>query len=81
MSAGRVTNEQVRSFWEANPVAAAAIRAEPGSAAYFASFDTLREVARHADVQRAVGFVRKYVDRGSLHEATNAVGEHALTGA
>ena len=43
MPAVRVSNEQVRSFWEKNPVAAAAIPAEPGSAAFFAQFDALRE--------------------------------------
>lgn len=43
MSGTRVTNEQVRSFWERNPVAAAAIPAEPGSAAFFKDFDALRE--------------------------------------
>lgn len=43
MPADRVTNEQVRSFWERNPVAAAAIPAEPGTAAFFAQFDALRE--------------------------------------
>jgi SAM-dependent methyltransferase len=43
MSGGRVTNEQVRRFWEKNPVAAAAIPAEPGSAEFFARFDALRE--------------------------------------
>lgn len=43
MPAARVSNEQVRLFWEKNPVAAAAIPAEPGSAAFFAQFDALRE--------------------------------------
>lgn len=43
MPARHVSNEQVRSFWEANPVAAAGIAAEPGSAAFFAQFDALRE--------------------------------------
>jgi SAM-dependent methyltransferase len=43
MSATHVSNEEVRSFWEKNPVAAAGIAAEPGSAAFFARFDALRE--------------------------------------
>jgi SAM-dependent methyltransferase len=34
---------KVRSFWEHNPVAAAAIPAELGTAEYFRSFDALRE--------------------------------------
>jgi SAM-dependent methyltransferase len=38
-----VTNQAVREFWERNPVAAAAIGAEPGTAAFFAEFDRLRE--------------------------------------
>ena len=43
MPAAKVSNEQVRSFWEKNPVAAAAVAAEPGSAAFFTQFDALRE--------------------------------------
>jgi SAM-dependent methyltransferase len=43
MPATHVSNEQVRSFWEKNPVAASGIVAEPGSAAFFARFDALRE--------------------------------------
>ena len=38
-----VTNEAVRAFWEHHPVAAAAIAARPGTAAFFAEFDRLRE--------------------------------------
>ncbi len=38
-----VTNAAVRDFWERHPVAAEAIPAEPGSAAFFAAFDRLRE--------------------------------------
>lgn len=38
-----VSNQTVREFWEHNPVAASAIAAEPGSAAFFAEFDRLRE--------------------------------------
>jgi SAM-dependent methyltransferase len=38
-----VTNEQARSFWERHPVGAEAVAAEPGSAAFFAAFDALRE--------------------------------------
>ena len=41
--AAMVTNAEVRAFWEAHPVAAEAIVAEPGSAAFFAAFDQLRE--------------------------------------
>ena len=41
--AASVTNDAVRAFWEAHPVAAEAIAAEPGSAAFFAAFDRLRE--------------------------------------
>lgn len=41
--AAAVSNAEVRDFWEAHPVAAAAIAAEPGSAAFFAAFDRLRE--------------------------------------
>ncbi|MBR1214312.1 class I SAM-dependent methyltransferase [Bradyrhizobium sp. JYMT SZCCT0180] len=35
--------ERVRAFWEQNPVAASAIPAELGTAAYFSGFDALRE--------------------------------------
>lgn len=41
--ARRVSNAEVGAFWEANPVAAEAIAAAPGSAAFFAEFDRLRE--------------------------------------
>lgn len=34
---------RVKAFWEGNPVAAAAIPAEPGTAEYFRAFDELRE--------------------------------------
>src|SRR5262245_51807964 len=34
---------RVRAFWDDNPVAAAAIRADLGTTEYFAAFDTLRE--------------------------------------
>ncbi|MBM3484979.1 MAG: class I SAM-dependent methyltransferase [Alphaproteobacteria bacterium] len=43
LSNPKVTNDDVRRFWEANPVAAAAIQERPGSAAFFAAFDRLRE--------------------------------------
>lgn len=39
----KVSNAEVRDFWEKNPVAAAAISAEPGSRAFFEAFDALRE--------------------------------------
>jgi hypothetical protein len=42
-AAAAVTNEQARSFWERHPVGAEAVDAEPGSAAFFAAFDALRE--------------------------------------
>ncbi len=35
MPARRVSNAEVRHFWERNPVVAAAIPAEPGSRAFF----------------------------------------------
>ena len=38
-----VSNEEVRDFWEHNPVAAAGIAATPGSAEFFAAFDAIRE--------------------------------------
>jgi SAM-dependent methyltransferase len=43
VTARKVSNEEVRAFWEQSPVAATAIAAEPGSAAFFAVFDRLRE--------------------------------------
>jgi SAM-dependent methyltransferase len=39
----RVSNAQVKAFWEMNPVAAAAIDAERGSEQFFRAFDVLRE--------------------------------------
>ena len=42
-AAATVTNEQARSFWEGHPVGAEAIGAQPGTAAFFAAFDALRE--------------------------------------
>src|SRR5579864_4245562 len=39
-----VTNAEVRAFWEQHPVAAAEIAAAPGSPAFYAAFDKLREV-------------------------------------
>ncbi len=48
MPARRVSNAEVRHFWERNPVAAAAIPAEPGSRAFFEAFDALRE-AEHVE--------------------------------
>lgn len=38
-----VTNEAVRAFWERHPVGAEAVATEPGTAAFFAAFDALRE--------------------------------------
>jgi SAM-dependent methyltransferase len=38
-----VTNAQARAFWERHPVGAEAVAAEPGTAAFFAAFDALRE--------------------------------------
>lgn len=44
MTAPRVpTNEEVRGFWDANPVAAEAIAAIPGTREFFSAFDRLRE--------------------------------------
>jgi len=44
------TNEEVRSFWDANPVAAEGLAASPGSEAFYREFDATRE----ADVLAAV---------------------------
>lgn len=38
-----ISNEQVRSFWEDNPVAAAAVDAVPGTPEFYRVFDALRE--------------------------------------
>ncbi len=38
-----VSNAEVRSFWERNPVAAAGIAVEPGTPAFFQIFDRMRE--------------------------------------
>src|SRR5260370_11411943 len=38
-----VTNDEVRAFWERNPVAATLIAAKPGTKEFFAAFDRLRE--------------------------------------
>lgn len=42
-SAGDVKIESVKSFWEKNPVAAAGIQANLGTAEYFRTFDAMRE--------------------------------------
>jgi SAM-dependent methyltransferase len=68
MAAGHVTNEQVRSFWETNPVAAVGIPAEPGSAEFFARFDSLRE-AQDCEPW-------DYSDR--IHGYTRAAGKRVL---
>ena len=39
----KVDIARVKAFWEQNPVAASAIPAELGTAAYFRAFDALRE--------------------------------------
>lgn len=41
--AAPVSNAEVGAFWERHPVAAAGIAAEPGTAAFYAAFDRLRE--------------------------------------
>jgi 2-polyprenyl-3-methyl-5-hydroxy-6-metoxy-1,4-benzoquinol methylase len=38
-----VSNEEVRRFWEDNPVAAEGLAAQPGTAAFYKEFDALRE--------------------------------------
>ena len=38
-----VTNTEVKSFWEANPVAAEGIAAAAGTPEFFQSFDAVRE--------------------------------------
>ena len=38
-----VSNEDVRGFWEKNPVAAAGIDAQPGTRAFYEAFDRIRE--------------------------------------
>jgi SAM-dependent methyltransferase len=38
-----ISNDQVRSFWEDNPVAASAVDAAPGSPEFYRAFDALRE--------------------------------------
>ncbi len=43
MAPRQILRSDVQKFWEAHPVAAAAIPAEPGTAEYFRAFDTLRE--------------------------------------
>ncbi|HWP27381.1 MAG TPA: class I SAM-dependent methyltransferase [Xanthobacteraceae bacterium] len=39
----RVTNAEVKAFWEANPLAAAAIPAQPGTIEFYRLYDALRE--------------------------------------
>lgn len=41
--AARISNAQVREFWERNPVAASAIGAAPGTVEFFRTFDAIRE--------------------------------------
>ncbi len=43
MTTQDVSLEDVRSFWNQNPVAAASVSAEPGTAEFFSLFDSLRE--------------------------------------
>lgn len=38
-----ISNTEVKSFWESNPVAAESIAAVPGTPEFFRAFDTLRE--------------------------------------
>ena len=40
---GGVSVDEVREFWDANPVAAEGIDAEPGSAEFYKKFDAIRE--------------------------------------
>ena len=47
--ASEVSLEQVRSYWNANPVAASAVPHPPGSPAFFEFYDRLRE--RNASVE------------------------------
>jgi ubiquinone/menaquinone biosynthesis C-methylase UbiE len=41
---GSPTLEQVKEFWEKNPLCAAAIDAEPGTPEFFRKYDSLREI-------------------------------------
>ncbi|WP_417512991.1 class I SAM-dependent methyltransferase [Minwuia sp.] len=42
-SSQSVSNDEVRSFWDGNPVAAEGIAAEPGTPEFYARFDAIRE--------------------------------------
>ena len=43
MTPGAPSNDDVRRFWDANPVAAEGIAAEPGTGEFYARFDAIRE--------------------------------------
>jgi SAM-dependent methyltransferase len=51
---GLPTTEDVRAFWERNPVAAASVRFQPGTAEFFGSFERLRQIAEPEELQEEV---------------------------
>lgn len=54
MAPNKIRLQDVQSFWENHPVAAAGISAEPGTADYFRAFDRLREAIEPGPVASRV---------------------------
>src|SRR5205814_8568296 len=66
LSMPAATTEQVRSFWDQNPLCAASIPHPLGSPEYFAYFDRLREV------------IDSPADAARIHEFTAFAGKRVL---
>lgn len=49
-----MTIEQVRDFWEANPLSSSAIPHAPGTAEYFEAHNRMREAIEPSDLQACV---------------------------
>ena len=54
MTDRNVTIEQVRDFWEANPLSSSAIPHAPGTAEYFEAHNRMREAIEPSDLQACV---------------------------